>query len=93
MIRRSKKAEMSFALIVAIVLGLIIIAISAYMIYDKSRQAQSIGKCEALGGDCVSYATKECPAGQTASLTPCKTKGTDGKLSKIFDGRCCYPEE
>ena len=85
--KRSRKAEMSFALIVAIVIGLIVIAIAAYMIFDKSRQAQAIGKCEALGGVCQAYGSS-CTPDKTASLTPCKTPD-----SKTFDGRCCYPEE
>ena len=90
MMRSSRKAEMSFALVVAIVIGLIVLAISAYIIYDKSKQAQAAGKCAALGGECH---VGKCPPTNRpdlteGSLTPCKPEGEDK-----FIGRCCYPEQ
>lgn len=93
MMRRSRKAELSFSVIVAIVIGLVIIAIALYLIYDKSRQAQAMGKCEALGGLCSASDGKCPPTGSPrtdltqGSLTPCKPTG-----EKEFIGRCCYPE-
>ena len=97
--KQSRKAEMSFTLVIAIVIGLIVLAISAYVIYDKSRQAQAAGKCEALGGLCSAGDGKCPPTGASrddltrGSLTPCKPT-VNGKPSdtKELLGRCCYPE-
>lgn len=89
----SRKGDMSINMIIGIVLGLIILAVAAYMIYDKSKQANAAGKCEAMGGICH---VGKCPPSDRPdlsqnSITPCKIASEEGG-KESYAGHCCYPE-
>lgn len=87
-IKRSKKAmEMSMGLIVVIVIGLIILAIVIYLVWDKTKQGTAAGKCEAQGGTCKDP-EKACDPGFRSSITPCKFQD-----SKTYNSYCCFPED
>ncbi len=77
----NKKGDMSIALIVAIVLGLTIILISIYMIYNKAKIASGAGGCDP--SDCATKADK-CVGDTKYSFTPCTMP--DGETK----GKCCF---
>ncbi|MFC1742283.1 hypothetical protein ACFL3V_07145 [Nanoarchaeota archaeon] len=79
-----KKAEMTFPVIVAIVIGLVILAIFIYMISGKSRDLVSGTSCP--DNECSAFKSDgTCPPDKPVkSFTPCKVK----KLP----GRCCVAE-
>lgn len=90
---KAKKGDMSMGLIVAIVLGLIILVISAYIIYDKFKQGNAATSCAGQGGNCIKNdpgdSSIKCPDSlPTKSIIPCKTPDSaDNK----YDGICCLP--
>ena len=87
----SKRAEMTFPVLVAIVIGLVLIAIMIYMLSGKSRDLSTGTSC--LPEDCSAHDNnknyeEKCPPEKVKSYTPCKVgSGKDAK-----PGFCCVPE-
>lgn len=89
----SRKAEMSMALIVEIVIGLVIMAIVIYMVWGKSKDLNASTSCDSSVCTANPALTKGCSGlsggHYVQSFTTCKY---DDK-GKVKTGFCCVKDE